>query len=223
MTGMPGFQARVRPAIGGGGRLPRKALIWQGVIALALVLLLGVAKHLVAAGEVGSDPLSELAGGQVAAAGLDFGGAPQDFELEALAASYRVDGVVRLQAPSVAEQATAASLHVGYLLLTVPPGAAPTWPQLETLASFMRAHAGHGDFVYLHDDVGGGRAVATVCMLLLLRGSTWAAVQQEMTAPALSTLSERQEQAVKQLISALQSHGRHLAGNPYAKARTDPW
>lgn len=223
MTGMPGFQARVRPAIGGGGRIPRKALIWQGVIALALVLLLGAAKHLVAAREVGSGPLGELAGGRAAAAGLDFGGEPQDFELEALADSYRVDGVVRLQAPSVAEQATAASLHLGYLLVTVAPGAAPTWPQLETLVSFMRAHAGNGDFVYLHDDVGGGRAVATACMLLLLRGSSWEAVQRDMTAPALSTLSPRQRQAVTQLVSALQSHGRSLAGNPYAKARTDPW
>ena len=220
---MPGFHARVRPAIGGGGRLPRKALIWQGAIAITLVLLLAVAKHLVAARETGSDPLSELAGSQVATAGLDFGGEPQDFELAALAASYRVDGVVRLQAPSVAEQATAASLHLGYLLTTVPPGAAPTWPQLETQASFMRAHTRNGDFVYLHDDDGGGRAVATACMLLLLRGDSWTVVQREVTAPALSTLSPRQQQAVTQLISVLQSHGRSVAGNPYAKARTDPW
>jgi hypothetical protein len=223
VTGMSGVQVRVPPAVGGGGRLSRKALIWRGLIALALVILLAFAKQLVTGREVGADPLSELDGSQVTAAGLDFGGEPQDFELQALAASYRVDGVVRLQAPSVAEQATAASLHLGYLLLTVAPGDAPTLTQLQTLATFMRAHTQNGNFVYLHDDVGGGRAVATASMLLLLRGSSWTTVQREMTAPALGTLSQRQEQAVTQLIAALQSHGKSLPGNPYAKARTDPW
>ena len=38
---------QIRPAIGGGGRLPRKILAWQGVFALVLILLLGVTKHVV--------------------------------------------------------------------------------------------------------------------------------------------------------------------------------
>ena len=231
MTGIPDWPAsapapvQVRPAIGGGGRRARKVLIWQAAIAIALVLVLGIAKQVVAAREVGPDPLSTLGGGTVTP-GLDIGGVPQDYQLQALAASYHVDGVVSLSGPSVAEQVTAASLRLGYLVLTVPPGAAPTWTQLWTLAGFMRTHARDGDDVYVHDDIGGGRAVATACMLLLLRGSSWASVQQHVTAPALGSLSQRQAQAIRQLISALQLRGRPGQPgqrNPYSNARIDPW
>jgi hypothetical protein len=89
-------------------------------------------------------------GGQPVAAGLDIGGAPEDYQLLALAASYHVDAVVSLGGSSVAEQATTVSLRLGYLLLNVPPGTAPTWTQLRTLDGFMRAHDRGGDSVYVH-------------------------------------------------------------------------
>jgi hypothetical protein len=198
-------------------------LTWQAVIAVALVLVLAIAKQVVAAREVGPDPLSALPGGQPVAAGLDIGGGPADYQLVALAASYRVDGVVSLGGPSVAEQATAASLHLGYLQLAVAAGAAPTWAQLQTAASFMRAHARNGGVVYLQDDATGDRAVVTAAMLLLLRGDSWATVRRDLTAPTLSVLGRGQARAADQLMSALDSPGASPAGNPYAKARVDPW
>jgi hypothetical protein len=177
----------------------------------------------VTAREVGPDPLGALPGGQMVAPGLDIGGEPEDYQVQAMAGSYQVDGLVNLLGPSVAEQVTAASLHLGYLDLDVASGAAPTWTQLQTLAGFMRTHTRNGDSVYVHDDVGGGRAVVTACMLLLLRGDSWATVRGDVTAQTLSALSPAETQAVDQLRSALAARGKSLAGNPYSKARIDRW
>jgi hypothetical protein len=141
-----------------------------------------------------------------------------------LAAAYHVDAVVSRGGPTVAEQATTASLRLGYLLLDVPQGAARAWAQLRTLAGFMRARDRDGDSVYVHDDIGGGRAVATACMLLL-RGSSWSSVRHNITAQELGSLSQRQAQAIRQLMSALpaRGHGQSLSRNPYSGARVDRW
>src|SRR5207245_1836372 len=144
----------VRPASGAGGRLPGQVRLRRGAAAMALLLLLGSAKLLVASGIITTS--SARPPGHVVAASLLIGGAPTDGDLARLAAGYRVDGVVNLSAPSVAEQVTAASLHQGYLYLAVAPNTAPTWAQLRDLAAFMRGRTA----VYLHDDAGGaGRAV----------------------------------------------------------------
>ena len=214
---------QVQPTIGGGGRLPGKVLAWQGVVALVLILLLGVAKHVVAARESGPDQLSALPGGRTVTVGLDIGGAPTDYDLQALAASYQVDGVVNLSGPNVAEQVTTTSLNLGYLRSALASDAAPTLTQLHMLASFMQRYSQGSGSVYLHDDVGGGRAVATVGMLLLLRGETWPKVQQAMTTVELQSLSIGQSRAIKQLISALHSNDQPRRGNPYSGARIDPW
>ena len=217
-------QAQTRPAIGGGGRLPRKVLGWQAMVAVVLVLMLLIAKHVVASKQGGSDPISALPEGRTIALGIDIGGEPNDIALEALKSSYRVDGVVKLSGPDVAEQATASALNMGYLSLAVAPDAAPTLAQLYTLANFMRSTARSGS-VYVHDDVGGGRAIATASMLLLLRGLPWPTVQHDVTATELKSLSERQEQDIQLLISALQSPapGNSIHGNPYSGARIDLW
>jgi hypothetical protein len=217
------WPAQVRPAIGTGGRLPGKVLVRRSAVALGLVLLLGVAKLVVSHLEAGADPLSALPGGRSVAIGLDIGGAPSDYDLQALAASSRVDGVVNLSGPDIAEQVTAASLHQSYLYLAVAPGEAPTWAQLSALAGFMRRHTTGGAAVYLHDDAGGGRAVATAGMLLLLRGAGWPTVSRRMTIAELRSLSEAQLLAISQLTSALDPVGPTPAGNPYAAARRDPW
>lgn len=214
---------QIQPAIGGGGRLSRKVLVWQGVVALVLILLLGVTKHVVAAREIGPDPLSALPGGRTVTVGLYIGGVPTDDDLQALAASYGVRGVVNLSGPNIAEQVTTASLHLGYMRLAVAPSAAPTWTQLHMLANFMRSYTSRGDSVYLHDDVGGGGAVATAGMLLLLRGETWPTVQQAMTTAELRSLSNSQSRAIEQLISALHSSDQSRPGNPYSGAWIDRW
>lgn len=217
------LQLPVRPAIGGGGRLPRTVLLRRGGIALVLILLLGLAKYVVASREVAPDSLSALPAGRSVTVGLDIGGTPTDSELQALADSYGVDGVVNLGAPSVAEQATAGSLQQGYLVLPLAEGTAPTWVQLHTLAAFMRSHTKTGGSVYMHNNVGGGRAVVNADMLLLLRGEGWAAVSHGMTSGERRSLSTGQLRAINQLISALRPSHELSPPNPYADAGLDPW
>lgn len=215
--------ANVHPAIGGGGRLPRKILGRRGAMVLALVILLGLTKHVVSARAVGPDSLSALPGGHSVTAGLDVGGQPSDLDLQALADSYRVDGLANLGGVSVAEEVTAAALHQAYLRLNVAPGAALTWVQLKTLATFMRTETANGSTVYVHDDTGGGRVVAAADMLLLVRGRSWSAVRTGMTASQQNSLSIAQLQALKELVSALHQGRSSMTMNPYAAARLEPW
>ena len=217
------WPAQACPAIGMGGRLPRSALIWRGAIALALVLLLALAKVVVSSHETGPNSLSALPGGQAVAPGLDIGGTPSDQDLQALADSYQVRGVVNLAGPSVPEQAAAISLGQSYLHLSLAPGAAPAWPQLRRLAAFMRRQTAGGASVYLHDDVGGGRAIVAATMLLLLRGESWAAVSRGWPPGEVQLLSLGQMRAINQLISALSRAHPGRAANPYAAARLGLW
>lgn len=217
------WPAQPHPAIGGGGRLPRKSLLRRGAAALALILLLGLAKEVVAARETGLVSLNAIPGGRSVTGSLKIGSAPTDMDLQALAATYQVDGVVNLGAPNVAEEATADSLHQSYLPLPVAGGAAPTWGQLQTLLKFMHKHIAAGKTVYVHDDEGGGRVVATSDMLLLLRGDAWSTVSRGMMAEERRWLSNGQLQAINELISALHANHHPLPGNPYAAARLTPW
>ena len=194
-----------------------------GAVGFLLIVTLVAAKHIIAAREIGRNPLAWLPAGRTVAVGLDIGGAPTDYALQTLTKSNRVDGLVNIGEPDVAEQVAAASLNMTYMHVPVASGAAPTRVQLHTLANFMRSHASGGAYVYLHDDAGGGRVVATAEMLLLLRGEPWQHVQQEMTAGELSSLSPSQSMAVEQLTSALRSLGHSLPGNPYSGSRVYPW
>jgi hypothetical protein len=199
--------AGVNPAIGAGGRLPGRVLVRRYAFALALILLLGLAKILIA--QRASHVVRVTPPDRIVTSGLLIGAAPTDTDLEELAADLQVVVVVNVAAPSVAEQVTAASLHQAYLYLAVPPGGVPTWAQLRYLAGFMRRQAERGAWVYVHDDVGGARAVTTAAMLLLLRGQTWAAVSAEITRPGLQSLDEQQRLALERLRSA--------------PARIEPW
>ena len=195
----------MNPAIGAGGRLPGRVLVRRYVLALTLLLLLGLAKILIAQKVIGVVTVTPP--DRVVTPGLLIGTAPTDTNLEELAAGLQVGGVVNLAVPSVAEQVTAASLHQAYLYLAVPPDAAPTWAQLRYLAGFVRRHTERGAWVYVHDDVGGSRAVTTAAMLLLLRGQTWAAVSAEITPPGLKSLGGHQRLALERLRSALHRAG----------------
>jgi hypothetical protein len=211
------------PVVGGGGRLPRQALIWRGAVALAIVLLLVVAKFGVSHGVI--KVRTPVPPARIVVAGLLVGSFPSDADLQQLAADFHVDGVVDLSAPSVAEQAAAASLHQGYLSLPLPDEASPSWPQLHRLAGFMHRYTARGAAVLVHDDVGGGRAVVTAAMLLMLRGQAWPAVSAELAPYELKSLCDCQWRDVARLRSALDPAGprTHKAGNPYAAARLDPW
>lgn len=218
-----GLPAPARPAIGGGGRQPRKVLRWQAAIGLLLIILMLGLKHYVASRETGTNPLAALSGGNQIAAGLDIGGIPTDDQLEGLAGSYGVDGVINLSAPSVGEQVTCAYLKVSYTHAMVASGTAPTLAQLHTLASFMRSHTSGGAYVFLHDEGGGGVAVATASMLLIMKGEAWPVVQQNLDSGEIASLTPAQMQAITELTSALEAQGKSIHGNPYSGVRTDSW
>ncbi len=217
----PRWPAWMRPALGSGGRLPRRVRTRRSLILVALIVLLGTAKLAVGQGiiKVQSDGPSGL----VVAPGLLIGAPPTDEDLVELAADYRVDGVVNLSAPSVAEQVTAASLHQSYLYLPLASHASPTWSDLRELVAFMRGHTAGGTSVYVYDDVGGGPSVVTAAMLLLLRGQAWPAVSAELTTAELGSMCDCQRRALQELRSALNPAGHALAANPYAGVRLDPW
>lgn len=219
-AGLPG---QVRSAIGGGGRQPRKVLFCAGAIGLLLLVLMLLVKHVISAREFGTNPLAALPGGKQVAAGLDIGGVPTDVDLTGLAGSYNVDGVVNLTGPKFGEQATCAYLHVSYMQLAVAAAAAPPLTQLHTLAAFMHSNTAKGDYVYLHDDGGGGIAVSTASMLLIMKGQSWQAVQKDLTSGELASLSSAQKRAIAQLTAALAAQGHFLPGNPYNGARIYPW
>jgi hypothetical protein len=212
------------PVVGGGGRLPRRSLIRRGAVALALALLLIAGKLGVSHGVIKVRTLTPPS--RAVAVGLLIGAVPSDNDLRQLASEFKVDGVVNLGASSVAEQVTAASLHLGYLNLPLARETSPSWPDLRELAGFMRTHTAGGAAVYIHDDVGGGRAVVTAAMLLLLRGQAWPAVSAELTPGELGSLCDCQRRAIDRLVLALRpsgTSGRSLAHDPYAAARLDPW
>ena len=107
--------------------------------------------------------------------------------------------------------------------LAVISSAAPTLAQLRTLATFMRSNTSNGDYVYLHDDGGGGTAVSTASMLLIMKGELWQTVQKDLTSRELASLSSGQKQAIAQLTAALAAQGHFLPGNPYAGTRIYRW
>jgi hypothetical protein len=211
----------VTPAIGPGGRLPRRPLVRRYAFALSVLLLLGVGKVVIQQKEISVNQVA--ASDHVVASGLVIGPVPTDTDLRELLLGLKVDGVVNLAGPSVAESATVASLHQAYLYLPLTSGTAPTWAQLRNLAGFVRRYRERGAWVYMHDDTGGARAVTTAAMLLLLNGQTWAAMSAQLTPAGLGSLDERQRLALEELSSALHPAGREPPGNPYAAARLDPW
>jgi hypothetical protein len=211
------------PALGPGGRLPPKVLHWRVAVVVTLILLLGLGRLSVSLGIIKVSSLRPVVA--TVAPGLLVGGTPSDADLMDLASDDQVDGVVNLAGPSVAEQATAASLHQAYLYLPLAPDSAPTLSQLRELAGFVRRYTAGGASVYLHDDVGGGRAVTTAAMLLLLGGRVWAVMAADITPAASGPLPGPQQLAIQQLWLALHPPAGHppQQGNPYADARFDPW
>jgi hypothetical protein len=206
------------PAVGPGGSLPPRIRRRRIGTALVLLLLLGVAKAEIP--RVAAEAYFAAGSGRLVVPGLVVGTAPSDGDLQQLANSGQFGGVVNLGAPSVAEQVTAAALHLAYLRLPVPPGGAPTWRQLRVLAFFMRVHTTKGDSVYLHDDVGDGRAATAAVMLLMLRGeSRYGAVARVGS----TGLGAAQQLAIRQLGSALRPGRGQLPGNPYSAARRHSW
>ena len=206
------------PAVGPGGSLPPRIRRRRIGAALVLLLLLGVAKAEIP--RAAAEAYFAAGAGQLVVPGLVVGTVPSDGDLEQLADSDQFGGVVNLGAPSVAEQVTAAALHVAYLRLPVPLGGAPTWRQLQDLVFFMRIHTTKGDSVYLHDDTGDGRAATAAVMLLMLRGESRSGTVAGVGSTGFGTA---QRLAIRQLGSALRPGHGPQPGNPYSAARRDAW
>jgi hypothetical protein len=187
-----------------------------------LVAALIAAKLLLTAG--GNPPVPPLAGAVRVTQNLLRGGQPDDFDLASMAKQYRVRAVVNISGPSVAERAVSQALHQGYLESPVAAGAAPSWPQLATIAEFVHRYTAKNQLVYLHDDNGGGRALATTRMLLLLRGQP---LQQVVPATRgyEQSMSSQQVLDVFELAAALISghRVRRTSQNPYADAHLVRW
>jgi len=211
------------PAIGAGGRLPRRILMVRILAALGMAVLLIAVKPFISPTESWANSLSALPGGREMAPGLYVGGTVTDYDLQGLATHFEVDGEVDLGVPSIAEQVTASSLKLAYLYLPETPTAPLAWQQVSVLAEFMRSQVKKSSAVYIHDDIGGGRAVAAADMLLLVRGEPWNAVLNGMTPAQRHSLSAAQLAAIRQLAAALNAHDQPLPGNPYAAAKFVKW
>jgi hypothetical protein len=186
-------------------------LLWRGAAALILVCLLALAKlgvsRLAARADVERQP------GQAIAAGMILGGPPADFVLAELVSAVRVDGVIDLGTPSVAEQVTAASLHLAYLYLAMPGDGSPTRSQLRVLAGFVHAHTVKGYKVYMNDDGSGGLMLTTAAMLLMTQGQSWPSISARMTPAQLHSICSCQLRAIHQLsVAVAASAGHPLAG-----------
>jgi hypothetical protein len=205
-------------AIGPGGSLPLRVRRRRCAVAVALLILLGLAKYQIP--RAAAEAFLMAGSGRPIVPGLVIGAAPSDGDLQQLADSAQFGGVVNLGAPSVAEQVTAAALHLAYLRLPVPLGGAPTWRQLRVLVFFMRMHTMKGDSVYLHDDTGDGRAATAAQMLLMLRSNSW---HGTVTGVGATGCGCAQRLAIRQLGLALRPGHGPLPGNPYSAARQDSW
>lgn len=212
--------AQAGPAIGPGGRLPRRVLLRRGAVALALVLSLALAKQAVS--WQAARAYAETAPGQVIAAGLIVGAPPTDYDLADLSSSLRVDGVVDVGPPSIAEQVTARSLHLAYLHVAVAPRRSPTRSELNVLDRFIRENTSDHKEVYMHDDGTWALVTTTAAMLLMLRGQSWASVSARMTPAELRSLCVCQRRAIARLGSALERLASHRDAGGHASARRRP-
>jgi hypothetical protein len=167
-----GSRPAAAPAVGSGGRLPRRErLVRLGVLGLAALLAAGLlaSKQLLAASPAAGLPAVPNPVWVVPGTLLR-GGQPVDVDFVNLRDLYRVAAVVNLRATSTLERSVVRGFGLDYLSVPVTPGQAPTDRQLEAIVAFVRLHAAAGRIVYLHDDTGLDRAPAVAVMLLQLRG-----------------------------------------------------
>lgn len=222
MTGIQeGRRRRPGPAVGPGGRLPRRVLLRRAALALVLAALLVIAKLVVSRLE--ARDYAKGWPGHVLGHGLIVGRPPTDYELKSLAGTLRVAGVINLGTPIAAEEQTALGLDQGYEFLAMKPDGSPTWDQLRAMAGFVRKYTTGGSAVYVNDNEGGGPSAAAAAMLLLLRGQSWPSISARMTHDELRSMCACQLRAIRQLGSALSHPGRVPAGGAYAAARKVPW
>jgi len=198
-------QRPATPAIGGRGWLPRHTRIIRVIVVLAAVIVLLGAKILLASvsGRTTSSPRHP--GLAIVSPGLLSGSKPSDVDLHSMAERWNVRAVANVGQPSIEERAVTAGLQQGYLESPLAARQAPTWPQLENLGRFLQLQRG-GGIAYIHDDgeAGGGRAVVTAQMLLLLSGTSLPEVLRKMTAEDYRSLSNEQLIRVRDLATALE-------------------
>lgn len=227
-TGAPTGGPAAGPAIGGRGGIPVRAAALRLTVAVACVFLLLGLKVLIADTKPATSTLPPIRGAAQVTAHLLRGGRPTDVDLVNMIRQNHVAAVVDITSPSIAEQASTRYLRLRYLETPVAGDGAPTLAQLDRIAALVRRTGSQGRTVYLHDDDGTERAVATTEMLLLLRGESLTAVRAARTPAEARLLTPVEVVAIGQLAGALATPSEVpaagvVAGNPYAGARRIVW
>jgi hypothetical protein len=198
---------------------------WPFVIRL---VVLGIVAAL-SAGALGiktrhpdANPLPPLPGAAQVTAHIVRGGQPADFDLLRLRNAYHVRAVVNLRLSGDSERDIAAGFGLDYLSVPVAADGAPTAADLAALVTFVRRYDNGSAVVYVHDDLGGGRAATAGLMLLLLRGQSFGAVMTTLSATDQRRLNSHQWGALVALSQALTEHV-DPAVNPYHEAVALRW
>lgn len=212
------------PAIGGGGAVAGRALAIRVAVVVACVLVLLGLKIVIAGTKPAASSLPPIRGAARVSAHLLRGGRPTDVDLLNMSRQNHVAAVVDVSGANIAERASTSYLGLRYLESPLPELGAPTLVQLVQVADFVRQTDTQGSTVYLHDDGGTGQAVTTTEMLLVLRGSSLAAVRAGRTAAEQGSLSAAEILALNQLAAALATPAQTTSmGNPYRGARRIAW
>ncbi|SCL24184.1 hypothetical protein GA0070624_2873 [Micromonospora rhizosphaerae] len=206
------FRPPLPAAVGPGHLVRGRALAARLLVLVTFAVLAGGALGLKAAGRGEREPLPPLPGVARVTPHVLRGGQPDDFQLRLLRDSYHVRAIVNLRHASGAESDIAASFGLDFLGLPLAVGEAPTTADLATLASFVRRYENGSAVVLVHDDVGGGRAVTTGLMLLMLRGESLDAVTGTLPAADKRHLSAGQWDALRALNQVLAGPGRATPG-----------
>jgi hypothetical protein len=220
---MRGGRNHAIPAAIGFGYVARGRLLMIRLLVLVVVAGIGAGALSVKVGRhAGANPLPPLPGAAYVTPHLVRGGQPADFEMLRLRNSYHVRAIVNLRLSRDSERDIAASFGLDFLSLPLAAEAAPTADDLATLVTFVRRYDNGSAVVYLHDDVGGDRAVTAGLMLLLLRGESLGAVMTTLSPAEQRGLGSHQWLALVALSQAMTEHV-EPAVNPYHQAVSLKW
>ncbi|HTV12904.1 MAG TPA: hypothetical protein VME20_13700 [Acidimicrobiales bacterium] len=217
---LPPDETASLPGLGGGTWLPRASVLRRLAVVPLVVVLLLLAKVVVGHLEQ-NDSLANLPHASRMAPNLFVGGPPTDAGSLVLANNLDVDGVIDVTGASIAVEASSGFLHQGFLLESVDPGRAPTVAQLRAMVAFVSRYALKDKNVYLYDDTGGGRALVTSAMLVVLRAPSSQGAHGALSQRQWHQLSATQRKAFDQVQAAVTGEAK-LAG-PYAPLRSVRW
>jgi hypothetical protein len=215
-------RSAVTPAVGFGHLIRGRALVGRLLLLAIVVALAAGALWFKTLTRANPDALPPLPGVARVTPHVIRGGQPADFDLLQLRNAYRVRAVVTLRLSAAdTEGDIAAGFGLGFLPLPIATDEAPTAAGLATLVAFLRRYATGSAVVYIHDDIGGGRAITTGLMLLMLRGESLGAATSTLLPGEERRLSPHQWTALVSLFQALTEQAN--PANAYREAVSLRW